>query len=761
MNFTSITYLFPNALFLLAALLLFVPLLLSLFLHRRSVALQWKNGPLRSPVLFWLKAALFCLAWSLLALCLAEPMGVAEESAQNATLEQKIHEVTFLIDTSASMSIADTRTRKTRLEYAKEIADLIASELRGDKAALYAFTSEPVKIVPMTFNLPFLRFVLEQMQINEGGHAGTDIKLLFEKVLQKRKTYILLTDGGDTDLPNSFQKIVSLVGDARLFVIGLGSKTPSPVPGVDYKGKPVESAVEEALLKAIAKEGLGRYYFANDTTALEIAQDIHRLLHQEEMEKTAFLAAWNEKPYFQYPLALALCCLCLFLLLPDTVKKIALFLCALPLLHAGELEEAAGYFEAKDYQEAENLYEVLLQEPLTPWQRAVVLYNLATTEIANTQWERGIVLLDTIPDNPLLEKKISQNEAVAEFRLAKKSNTPAAYRDALEALDRAALQGNQVEKMKDAAQVSLALLLQKEPPHPLEELNQALFTARLLENKSLNDNLKKKYLNYLVNQLGLIEQMLQGDPEAKSFVSQSLNFLKEGDEAKSLDALTSAQKIVGNSRSLESVLNAFEKALLQRIMFPGLIEDLEALHPDPHLKESLKALQKGDHKLARLYLTEARQDIQREKWKVEKTNALQTLGHAIGEERHAISLNRQQAPADLIQKAQEFAKEKASPFLSLVYEEQTAQNACQQKPWDQALPYFDAGFQKASSTALSDQEKALFDWQAAYSLINEYQPQPQEQPTDFETTLSNLQQMRQQDRLPKAKVSAAMEEKPW
>ncbi len=716
--------------------------------------------------MFWAKAALFCLAWFLLTTALTQPMGVSERGGENQNLKQKVNEVTFLIDASASMSVADTRTHKTRLEYAKEIADLIVSLLNGDKVSLYAFTSEPVKIVPSTFNTPFLRFILEQIQINEGGYVGTDFKKVLSKVVQSKKTYILLSDGGDTQLPGGqrFKDIVSLIDDARVFTIGMGSKEPSQVPGVEYKGKPVYSAEDEELLKAISKAGQGRYYFANEMTAMEIAQDIKRLIDQLGTDKTAAVSELIEKPYFQYPLALALLCLSLFLFLPDKLKQIALFVCCVPWLHGSELGDAADYFEAKDYAQAENRYEMLLQEPLTPWQRAVVLYNLGTTEIAAGQLEKGMILLDTVPAFAALEKNLTRNEAVALFRLAKKESSPDLYLEALQGIERAKMAGNaHLQKMEDAAKAARALLLEQEPPDLLEMVNQALFNIRFLENNPLNDNLKKKYLNYIANQTSQLEQMLQDDQEAKTFVSQALSFIQAGEVSQSLEALTSAKEILSRSPAapLDQLLKAYQRALLQQIMFPDLIKDLKAMRPDPNLDKSLKALEEGKSPLARLYLLEARQDILREKWKLAKKSALETLREAIEEERHALSLNRNKAPETLVSEAQEKAALKAEPFLAMVYREQAAQNACQKNPWDKALPYFYDGYEKAGSTSLADQEEALFDWQAAYNLINEYRPQPPEEQTNFEESLNNLQFMRQQDALPKRQKTFIPEEKPW
>jgi von Willebrand factor type A domain len=656
LNFSSLTYQFPHAVFLLLALFLILPLFAALFIHRRNVAHQLGRGKARSQRVYWGKAALFSLGWLFLTFSLTEPASVSEKAV---SVKRKVNDVTFLIDTSTSMSVPDTRTKETRLSYAKEIADLIASELNGDKAALYTFGTEPHKIVPETFNTPFLRFMLDQIQLDEGGDRGTDIQNVLEKVVQEKKTYILLSDGGDADLEKTPQ-IISIAKKAPVYTIGLGSKEPSAIPNLTYKGHPVYSALNSQLLKEISKAGFGTYYNANQMTGIEIAKDLKNHLEEQEMGATATLQAAGTNLYFYYPLLLAILCLILYLTIPDLL----LFLCMTPFLQANELEEAAVYYQAKDFARAEIIYEALLQEPLSPWERSVVHYNLATAEIAQGRPAKGLVLLDTVTPYPAIERNLSKNKAVALFRIAKKIPTIEHYQEALEAIEHAKLANNSgLQKLEAAAKVSLALLLQQQPPKtPLEQLERT-----------------------------------------------------------------------------------YQRTLANKILFPQLIEELNALHPDPNLDLSLKALKEGNPHLAKLYLLEAKQNLKREKWAGENKTALLTLGQAIEELRHLIILHRENAPKTLLAQAQERALTQANPFLPMVYAEQRAQGGCQEEPWDKALPLFNQGFEKAASHSLADQESALFQWVASYYLIKDYKPKPEAKKSQYYEVLNHLQQMRQQD----------------
>ena len=80
-----------------------------------------------------------------------------------------------MLDTSASMSVEDTRQKNTRLEVAKEIIDEMVQKLDGQNVALYSFTSALTPIVPLTLDYLFTRLMLQDVHLNYGEVAGTDL----------------------------------------------------------------------------------------------------------------------------------------------------------------------------------------------------------------------------------------------------------------------------------------------------------------------------------------------------------------------------------------------------------------------------------------------------------------------------------------------------------------------------------------------------------------------------------------------------------
>lgn len=272
------------------------------------------------------------------------------EGGENVKVQRKAHDVIFLVDASASMSVKDTRTGVTRLEYAKDIVDQIISRLRGESVALYAFTSDTTQLSPLTMDYLFVRLVLRSMKINEGGLAGTDLvealsnmrDAYFSKVLPKLTTLVLITDGGDTELEElhgearklQMQQILSLIPNPkehrlRIFTIGVGTEQGKPIPGMEQNGKPVISGLDEELLKKLSQKGRGRFYFANHWTSPELAKDIIQKMNKDQAPLESFTMSRSSElvkggddlvydHFFQYPLGVAIFLLIWILFFPES-----------------------------------------------------------------------------------------------------------------------------------------------------------------------------------------------------------------------------------------------------------------------------------------------------------------------------------------------------------------------------------------------------------------------------------------------------------
>ncbi len=283
---------------------------------------------------------------------IVEEQWVDNPDQDKVIVRRKACDVYFLVDTSQSMEIADTRTQVTRLEYAKEIIDEIINNLDGQNVALYAFTSELTPLVPPTMDYIFTRLLNKNIQVNEGDCAGTDLLEALEQIQRKyltqssdkQKVLILLTDGGDTYLEslsgeqrkNQIELILEKIKpseaqNTQCFTIGLGTEQGQEVPGILFEGRPVISSLDSDLLNQISEKTRGAYYLANAYSAPEIGQSIvskiksNQMYQEEEVspDKKLLRSAIENLPdgqkvihYYQLPLVLALFLLGLEILLP-------------------------------------------------------------------------------------------------------------------------------------------------------------------------------------------------------------------------------------------------------------------------------------------------------------------------------------------------------------------------------------------------------------------------------------------------------------
>lgn len=365
----NIQYDFPEA-----ALLLFVVLAICLgyvFLYRfRQRVLNAFASPeileaMIEPRLkfsYWITSFLICLTWVCGVLAIMGPKGnehyISPEVEQatklppKSTVRQKAHDVIFLVDASASMSVEDTRTGKSRLDEAKEIVDEIISHLHGESISLHVFTSATIGLAPSTTDYLFVRLMVDQIGVNEGETEGTDIlqamsairKLYYETPSVKRKTLILLSDGGDTKFENLkgqdreqyLDEILHTVQDAdakhlRVVAVGLGSKEGKEIPNIKYQGHPIVSSLDTTILRRLSDSTGGQVYFDRDASTLQIVEGIvdeiakDPAIYEEKVVSTRLTANQDEllyDYYFQIPLSIAIVCLALSLLIPQTLRRI-------------------------------------------------------------------------------------------------------------------------------------------------------------------------------------------------------------------------------------------------------------------------------------------------------------------------------------------------------------------------------------------------------------------------------------------------------
>lgn len=551
----DLMYQFPQAGYLLVFFFVIAYLWVSLSHFRQRALATWAQGVVKASLgamrSNWIYAICgFCLAsaWILVVLALMQPAGNARYpqeqppgAGEEAPLKRKSHDVVFLLDASASMTVKDTRTGTSRLEVAKELADEIASRMEGQALALYAFTTKATKIVPATLDYLFLRLMIRQVQINEGDIPGTDLEAALKdwkeatpSTVPALRTLILLSDGGDTQLESEtgaqrqqrIQTILAQLGDPvkehlRVFTIGIGSSKGATIPNMIYEGKPVVSSLQADVLEALSKAGRGNFYLASEYSALDIADDIHAWMGKDNpyyRDVSAFGQPSEEDRiydlFYQIPLGIGILLLGVALLLPRSIQKI--FLCialAMPSLTFGlgtidpVQRSIQTSIEIGHYDAALETIESLLATPELPnWKRNILFYNQGTIYLMVNDPKKSLSsFLQVNKPNSILNARLQWNTAVAKYKLATAydadlfSNPDMAFHDYIKAfifLREARYQAKDAQKSYCDMQLETGV----SPCVPSEFLNNL---DQASENALMRVSIEAG--NYLVSRAPLVE----------------------------------------------------------------------------------------------------------------------------------------------------------------------------------------------------------------------------------------------------------------
>ena len=335
---------------LLFFLILFVFLYFLFFLYQHTALKKFCDSALRKLVIPLhaltnrkIQAGAILFTWLCATLALMDPVGnghYPDETKSNSdiiNLKKVDQEISFLLDVSASMSVPDGLAGQNRIDKSKELINSLLSLLKGQTVSLTPFTSQAALSVPPTNDYVFTRVVLSETSINATDIAGTDILKAFTflsdrlkvEPLNKVKTIILFTDGGDTIWENASgsekaerqklleQSLKDLAADnISLIIVGVGSPQGGTIPKLDYKGKPVTSLLEVQLLQGIASANSGTYFNARDYSSLDLAQKITHIIFENESAEgilnrqvakaSASTAHLLYDLFFQIPLAVAL-----------------------------------------------------------------------------------------------------------------------------------------------------------------------------------------------------------------------------------------------------------------------------------------------------------------------------------------------------------------------------------------------------------------------------------------------------------------------
>jgi Ca-activated chloride channel homolog len=184
-------------------------------------------------------------------------------------------ETALVLDVSRSMEVSESGV--TRLAAAKSVVRELLKAAPRASFSLVAAKGGSVLLVPMTDDLDAIDSSLDYANPDTLSASGTDLESGIETALSsftdreaRGHLIVLLSDGGEHGAQALRAAAKAAKNKTRILAIGVGSGDPLPVPGpdgrplLDSRGRAIGSALEPALLQAIASASGGRYFEASD-----------------------------------------------------------------------------------------------------------------------------------------------------------------------------------------------------------------------------------------------------------------------------------------------------------------------------------------------------------------------------------------------------------------------------------------------------------------------------------------------------------------
>ncbi|MFM8363205.1 MAG: VWA domain-containing protein [Haliscomenobacter sp.] len=360
---------------------------------RRKALLKFGNAalaerlfPKRNPRSAALKLTLWTVGVLSLVVALANPqLGGKREMVKSAGIE-----VFIALDVSQSMLAEDLAPSRLRL--AQRFAEELVRSLQGNKLGLILFAGNAYLQVPLTTDYAAVALFLQSAHPDMLPEQGTELSAAldlagrsFSKQARTSRAVVLISDGENHE-EEAVRKVHTLSESGTYtFAVGAGTTEGSLIPlmangGLDYKrdpnGIPIRSAMNESLLKEIAREGQGTYSnLSGDMEPIleSLATQIDRI-EKRELEQRVFS---SYESYFQPFLLLALLCFLWELLLSVRQKApkarggvTALILLSAQTTYAQSghtlLREGDKQYQKRDYAGAEERYRKALEDSGTP-----------------------------------------------------------------------------------------------------------------------------------------------------------------------------------------------------------------------------------------------------------------------------------------------------------------------------------------------------------------------------------------------------------
>src|SRR5688572_10124922 len=438
-----------------------------------------------SPTKFALKFTVFCLAFAVAVIALANPrLPLGSTNVNRSGID-----VVIALDVSKSMLAADVQP--DRLERAKQVVARLIDKIADDRIGIVVFAGRTYLQMPLTTDHSAAKMYLASatpaVVPTQGTVIGDALKMsyaAFNTQEKKYKSIILISDGEDHDeTAVTYSKTLADEG-VMINTIGIGSpegtflKEPETNEyKKDAAGNPVITKLNEEELKTIAANSNGIYQrFTNTEEVVKAMHDQLQTMGQRPITETSLM---NYKNYFPWFLAAALVLLVIEFFMSEKRERaphkktttppktaFAVLLCSLivPLGLRAQKDNALvkkgnETYANKQYEAAAKNYQAALSK--NP-QNLPAQYNLGNALYKNQKAEDAIAAYDAAlgrTTEPLEKSGTFYNKGVVLQNTKKLAECIEAYKQALRLnpadedarlnLQKALLQQKKQEQQKD------------------------------------------------------------------------------------------------------------------------------------------------------------------------------------------------------------------------------------------------------------------------------------------------------------------------
>ena len=256
------------------------------------------------------RLAQICLSlfWVCLVAAACRPLWLGEPVSRSVSGR----DLMLAVDISGSMQEADMRIyglAASRLDVLKTVVGEFIDGREGDRLGLILFGTNAYSYVPLTFDLPTLKKLLQDVSAGLAGRytaIGDAIGLAVKSMRQQASAHrvlILVTDGSNTAGINDPMIAAVIAREEGLIIhtIGVGTDEQSLSREYGVQSIPAGTALNERLLRSIAATTGGQYFRATNSQSLE---QIYTTLDKLELIEREFQSYRPRTELFYLPLLL-------------------------------------------------------------------------------------------------------------------------------------------------------------------------------------------------------------------------------------------------------------------------------------------------------------------------------------------------------------------------------------------------------------------------------------------------------------------------